>query len=183
MVMACALSLVRVLCVCSPDMLEVGNGGMSTEEYQAHFSLWCLLKAPLLVGCDVTAMTNATFTILTNAEIIAINQDALGVQANRRYGQNGTEVWAGPLANGDIAVVLFNRVETNTDMDITVRFVEELGLNANTTLAARDLVEHKSLGQFTGHYTVTLPRHTSQTLRLSAVKQANNNAGVRHVAA
>jgi len=64
-------------------MLEVGNGGMTTEEYQAHFSLWSLMKAPLLIGCDLTNMTQATFTILSNTEVIAINQDPLGVQGRR----------------------------------------------------------------------------------------------------
>jgi hypothetical protein len=66
-----------------PDMLEVGNGGMTTAEYVAHFSLWCLVKSPLIIGCDVTRMTNQTFTILTNTEAIAVNQDAAGVQGKR----------------------------------------------------------------------------------------------------
>ena len=63
-----------------PDMLEVGNGGMTDEEYQAHFSLWCLIKSPLLIGCDVTKMSDSTKTILMNQEIIALSQDDLGVQ-------------------------------------------------------------------------------------------------------
>jgi len=66
-----------------PDMLEVGNGGMTTTEYRAHFSLWALIKSPLLVGCDVRNMTNATIEILTNQEVIAISQDPLGVQGRR----------------------------------------------------------------------------------------------------
>eukprot|EP01113_Clastostelium_recurvatum_P034661 TRINITY_DN472_c0_g1_i2.p1 TRINITY_DN472_c0_g1~~TRINITY_DN472_c0_g1_i2.p1 ORF type:complete len:582 (-),score=120.82 TRINITY_DN472_c0_g1_i2:118-1863(-) len=63
-----------------PDMLEVGNGGMTTTEYEAHFSLWAISKAPLIIGCDVTKMSNDTFRILTNKEVIAVNQDKLGVQ-------------------------------------------------------------------------------------------------------
>lgn len=66
-----------------PDMLEVGNGHMTTDEYKIHFGLWALSKAPLLIGCDVTNMSKETFEILTNSEIIAINQDKLGVQGHK----------------------------------------------------------------------------------------------------
>ncbi|KAA0176253.1 hypothetical protein FNF27_02310 [Cafeteria roenbergensis] len=72
-----------------PDMLEVGNGGMTTDEYTSHFTLWAASKAPMLIGCDVTTMSAATTNILTNSEIIAINQDQLGVQA-RRVASSGT---------------------------------------------------------------------------------------------
>jgi hypothetical protein len=64
-------------------VLEVGNGGMSDDEYVAHFSLWSISKAPLLIGCDVTKMSNATLKILTNPEVIAVNQDPLGVQGKK----------------------------------------------------------------------------------------------------
>ena len=64
-------------------MLEVGNGGMTDAEYVTHFSLWCISKAPLLIGCDVSKMSAATLTTLTNPEVIAINQDALGVQGKK----------------------------------------------------------------------------------------------------
>jgi alpha-galactosidase len=63
-----------------PDMLEIGNGGMTTNEYEVHFTLWCLAKAPLLIGCDISRMSSDTFRILTNSEAIAVNQDPLGVQ-------------------------------------------------------------------------------------------------------
>lgn len=66
-----------------PDMLEVGNGGMTDNEYQAHFGLWALLKAPLLTGCDLNNMSAATKKILMNKEIIAVNQDSLGKQGKR----------------------------------------------------------------------------------------------------
>lgn len=71
-----------------PDMLEVGNGGMTFEEYKTHFSLWCLMKAPLLIGCDISKMSNQTATILSNTEVIALNQDSLGKQGRR--------VWVSP---------------------------------------------------------------------------------------
>ncbi|KAL8512334.1 hypothetical protein ACS0TY_018710 [Phlomoides rotata] len=66
-----------------PDMLEVGNGGMTYEEYRAHFSIWALMRAPLLVGCDVRNMTPETYEILTNEEAVAVNQDPLGVQGRK----------------------------------------------------------------------------------------------------
>ncbi|XP_075666275.1 alpha-galactosidase-like isoform X4 [Castanea sativa] len=66
-----------------PDMLEVGNGGMTTEEYRAHFSIWALAKAPLLIGCDIRSMDNMTFELLSNKEVIAVNQDKLGVQGKK----------------------------------------------------------------------------------------------------
>ena len=72
-----------------PDMLEVGNKGMTDNEYYSHFALWCLLKAPLLIGCDLTAMSDMTLEILGNEELIAINQDSLGKQGNRTKPQSG----------------------------------------------------------------------------------------------
>ncbi|XP_020209605.1 alpha-galactosidase 3-like [Cajanus cajan] len=66
-----------------PDMLEVGNGGMTYQEYRAHFSIWALAKAPLLIGCDVRNLTAETLEILSNKEVIAINQDSLGVQGRK----------------------------------------------------------------------------------------------------
>src|SRR5439155_24999673 len=83
-----------------PDMLEVGNGGMTDTEYRSHFSLWALLNAPLLAGNDLAAMSSATKTILTNADVIAVNQDWGGSQGRllRDYG-NGTQVWGKPMSN------------------------------------------------------------------------------------
>ena len=66
-----------------PDMLEVGNGGMSKTEYVTHFSLWALAKAPLLIGCDMSSMSSDTLEILSNAEVIAVNQDPLGAYVRR----------------------------------------------------------------------------------------------------
>ena len=99
-----------------PDMLEVGNGGMTFEEYKAHFSLWALVKAPLIIGCDLGSMSSETLQILGNQEVIAINQDKLGVQATCRKGCSFAnfvlgyeyQVFAGPLENGDWAVGIIN---------------------------------------------------------------------------
>jgi alpha-galactosidase len=91
-----------------PDMLEVGNG-MSLNEDRSHFSLWCLLAAPLISGNDLRAMSPETKEILTNKEVIAIDQDSLGIQAFQYDTTDSVEVWAKPLKNGDWAVGFLNR--------------------------------------------------------------------------
>ena len=139
-----------------PDMLEVGNGGMTTTEYRSHFSLWALLAAPLIAGNDLRSMTPEIHDILTNKEVIAIDQDPLGRQG-RRVGKNGDlEVWAKQLENGDRAVILLNRAAT--DQEITVTW-EQLGYPAHLSAAVRDLWAHKDLGTFTGKFSATVASH------------------------
>uniref|UniRef100_A0ACD5Y3P7 Uncharacterized protein n=1 Tax=Avena sativa TaxID=4498 RepID=A0ACD5Y3P7_AVESA len=92
-----------------PDMLEVGNGGMTTEEYRSHFSIWALVKAPLLIGCDIRLMSNETKEILSNQNVIAVNQDELGVQGHKVQQDGYLEVWAGQLSGGRVALVMWNR--------------------------------------------------------------------------
>ena len=92
-----------------PDMLEVGNGGMTTTEYRSHFGLWCILAAPLMAGNDLKNMSPEIKEILTNKEVIAIDRDPLGMQGRRLRKNGDTEVWAKQLKEGGRAVVLFNR--------------------------------------------------------------------------
>ena len=92
-----------------PDMLEVGNGGMNTEEYRTHMSLWAILAAPLLAGNDLTKMTPETVALLTNRDVIAIDQDPAGRQGDRVSAEGPVEVWVRPLADGGAAVGIFNR--------------------------------------------------------------------------
>ncbi|KAJ4720215.1 Alpha-galactosidase [Melia azedarach] len=128
-----------------PDMLEVGNGGMTYHEYRAHFSIWALMKAPLLVGCDVRNMTAETFEILSNKEVIAINQDSLGVQGRKVY-VSGTDdclqVWAGPLSGQRLVVALWNRCSKAAT--ITAPW-GVLGLESSTSVSVRDLWQHKEV--------------------------------------
>lgn len=93
-----------------PDMMEVGNG-MSAAEDRAHFSLWAMLAAPLIAGNDLRSMSRETRDILTNREVVAVNQDALGVQGFRHLSEGGLEVWLKPLQRGDWAVCFLNRGE------------------------------------------------------------------------
>src|ERR1700683_5443046 len=92
-----------------PDMLEVGNGGMSAAEYRSHFSFWCLLAAPLIAGNDVRHMTPDIKAILTNKEVIAVDQDPLGREGHRVWKDGDREVWSKELQNGSRAVILFKR--------------------------------------------------------------------------
>jgi len=280
-----------------PDMLEVGNGGMTTEEYKSHFSLWCLAKAPLLIGCDVSKMSNDTLQILTNKEAIAINQDPLGVQGKKvavsglrspnddtpailatcsgkseqkwdlgsdsgvknegtglcldiaycatndgasvgvfschpsnpnsmcksqnqqwklysdgtlRSNLNGkclqydgvnidmntcngganqkwtydkntkylqasgqcltvvaagvTEVWAGPLSGGNVAVILFNR--SGSVQKITANW-QDIGLSPTTQATVRDLWLHQDVGVFSNSYSASVPSHGVVMLKLT----------------
>ena len=104
-----------------PDMLEVGNGGMNQEEYRTHMSLWAILAAPLLAGNDLAKMTPETIGLLTNREVIAIDQDAAGIQGDRVGAEGPMEVWVRPLADGSTAVGLFNRHAQPTDMHVDFR--------------------------------------------------------------
>ena len=91
-----------------PDMLEVGNG-MSVNEDRAHFTLWCMMAAPLILGNDICNMSNDTRAIILNRQVIAIDQDKLGVQGLRLKSENGIEYWFKPLVNGEWAFCLLNR--------------------------------------------------------------------------
>lgn len=91
-----------------PDMLEVGNG-MSVNEDRAHFSLWCMMAAPLILGNDLNNMTTETLNIITNREVIAVDQDSLGIQGMRIEQRDSIEVWLKPLMNDEWAICLLNR--------------------------------------------------------------------------
>ncbi|KAK4360266.1 hypothetical protein RND71_019218 [Anisodus tanguticus] len=125
-----------------PDMLEVGNGGMTKDAYIVHFSLWAISKAPLIIGCDVRNATHETMDIIANKEVIAVNQDALGVQAKKVRMEGDLEVWAGPLSGRRVALVLLNR--SYWSMNIKAHW-DDIGIPPNTLVLARDLWEHKTL--------------------------------------
>ncbi|GAB2275346.1 Alpha-galactosidase 1 [Dionaea muscipula] len=151
-----------------PDMLEVGNGGMTKNEYIVHFSLWAISKAPLLIGCDMSSITADTMEILSNSEVIAVNQDPLGVQAKKVRWEGDAEIWAGPLWGYRVALLLINRGEHWRE-SITA-YWDDIGLPANTVVRARDLWSHKTLkGTFVGNLSVTLDAHTSKMYMLKPI--------------
>jgi alpha-galactosidase len=119
------------------DMLEVGQGGMTDEEYKAHFSMWAALKSPLLIGADLRKLSPKTLTILNNPAIIALNQDPLGKSAAQiyknssvrkdRYGQGEIQIWTGPLYPHDQLVIFLNAADEELEMVTTLNdiFVHE----------------------------------------------------------
>ncbi|XP_008800438.1 alpha-galactosidase [Phoenix dactylifera] len=147
-----------------PDMLEVGNGGMTTEEYRSHFSIWALAKAPLLIGCDIRSMSDETKEILSNYEVIAVNQDKLGVQGKKVKWGGSDEVWAGPLSGGRVAVILWNRGSSQTS--VTANW-SDIGLDSSAVVDARDLWEHSTKSSVQGKITATLDAHACKMFVLT----------------
>jgi alpha-galactosidase len=139
-----------------PDMLEVGNGGMTTAEYRAHFSLWCILAAPLMAGNDIRSMPPDIAEILTNKELIAVDQDAMGLQGRRVKREGELDVWARQLADGSRAVALLNRGTAESKMSVNWN---ELGYPNNLSATVRDLWAKKDLGRQTGSFTANVPSH------------------------
>ncbi|MCD7457339.1 hypothetical protein HAX54_034889 [Datura stramonium] len=140
-----------------PDMLEVGNGGMTKDESVVHFSIWAISKAPLIIGCDVTNLSNDTMEILANKEVIDVNQDELGVQAKKVRMEGDLKVWAGPLSGNRIALVLLNR--SYQKIEVTALW-EDIGIPPNSLVEARDLWEHKTLKtRFVGNLTAMVKSH------------------------
>lgn len=139
-----------------PDMLEVGNEGMTITEYRAHFSLWCILAAPLMAGNDLRNMTNEVKEILTNREVIAVDQDSLGMQGRRVKRDDDREVWAKQLADGGRAVVLLNRGPKSQQISVSWT---EIGYPQQVSAQVRDLWAHKDLGKLTGKFSAEVPSH------------------------
>ena len=139
-----------------PDMLEVGNGGMSDTEYRAHFSLWAILAAPLIAGNDLRDMRPEIHDILTNKEVIAVDQDALGRQGERVAKHGDLEVWSKQLKDGSRAVVLLNRGAS--EQQISANW-EDLGYPSAVSASVRDLWQHKDLGKFAGKFSASVASH------------------------
>lgn len=145
-----------------PDMLEIGNGHMKPDEYRTHMALWALLAAPLLAGNDLRNMSAETKELLTNSEIIAVDQDPQGIQGHRFWQEGPLEIWARPLADGSQAVGLFNRSESPTKMTLEFKTID-----APASRKLRDLLDHKDLGTFENSYSAEVPTHGVALLKVS----------------
>jgi len=143
-----------------PDMLEVGNGGMKENEYRTHMSLWAILAAPLLAGNDLTKMTPETIALLTNREVIAIDQDAAGKQGDRVRAEGPMEIWSRPLADGSQAVGLFNT--SNAPIEISVKF-SELGFGG--AVKVRDVWAAKNVDNPMTEFSARVAGHGVVLLR------------------
>ncbi|GIH44666.1 alpha-galactosidase [Microbispora corallina] len=138
-----------------PDMLEVGNGSLSGTEGRAHFSLWALLNAPLIAGNDIRTMSSDTRTILTNTEVIAVDQDWGGRQGTKVSDNGNLEVWRKPMSNGSVAVVLLNRGTSTATVSTTASAV---GLGSASSYSVRDLWAH-STSSTSGTISASVPGH------------------------
>ena len=155
-----------------PDMLEVGNG-MAVNEERAHFSMWCMLAAPLIAGNDMQTMSAETREVLTNPEAIAVDQDKLGVQGFKYSAKDGVEIWFKPLAGGDWAMTLLNRnPEAKTisfdwkNEKVTDSFAKRDANFATTTYGLRDLWLKKDAGTTKEILSAEIPGHDALMLRL-----------------
>ena len=146
-----------------PDMLEVGNGGMTPAEYRSHFSLWAMMAAPLMAGNDIANMDETTRSILLNKDVIAVDQDKLGVQGRRIVQDGSKEVWVKPLAGGGRAVLLFNRGEAPATIATDA---DHLGYPPKIRAKVRDLWAHKNLPNWTGRLEATVEPHGVAMFRI-----------------
>lgn len=144
-----------------PDMLEVGNGGMTDVEYRSHFSLWSIMSAPLLIGTDLRTIKPDALQILLNKEVIAVDQDPLGKQGHQVRDADGIHVIVKPLKDGSRAVAVFN--ETDASHDVAVN-AAEIGLKAGQ-YNVRDLWQHSD-AKGDGSLKVSLPAHATVIYRI-----------------
>ena len=145
-----------------PDMLEIGNGHMTADEYRTHISLWALTAAPLLAGNDIRTMSDVTKSILLNKEVIAVDQDALGKQASP-VKSGKLESWVKPLSDGSVAVGV-----VNLDTEPATATVKASDLKLAGVKSARDLWAHKEVNFKNGEYSATVPAHGILMLKVSA---------------
>jgi alpha-galactosidase len=155
-----------------PDMLIVGwvgwgptlhPTGLTVNEQYTHISLWCLLSSPLLIGCDLTRLDAFTLNLLTNDEVLAVNQDPLGKQAKPVFERDSVQVWARPLEDGSTAMGVFNLSQTDRKAVVTWK---DLGLSGPQTI--RDLWRQKDLGVFTDKFEVMVYSHGVSLVKASA---------------
>jgi alpha-galactosidase len=150
-----------------PDMLEIGNGGMTADEYRTHMTLWSMLAAPLLAGNDLRTMTDETKSILMNREVIAIEQDPDGKPVKQISEPGATAVvLARPLHDGSMAIGLFNRADQEQPISINWSSVELAGKK----LRARDLWKHADVSVLGDRYSATVPSHGVVILKVSIAK-------------
>jgi alpha-galactosidase len=158
-----------------PDMLEVGNG-MSVNEDRAHFTMWCMLAAPLILGNDLVNISNATLKIITNKDVIAIDQDTLGVQGLKYKADNGVEYWFKPLAEGDWAFAVLNRNDKPSECRVDWRdFIFTDNLSGRGTAFDKKVYGYLNLwdksvsGDTQSILKVTIPAHDVAVYRLTPI--------------
>ena len=151
-------------------MLEVGNGGMNAIEDQSHFSMWCMFSAPLMAGNDLNNMSDDTRRILTNKDVIAIDQDPLGIQAHLSVAMGDRQIWMKQLANDEWAVCFFNRGDDTWSLNFSWNDIPELR-KTGENYSVYDLWQHKTIVKSTVKNVVSsIPSHGVLMVRLTPVK-------------
>jgi alpha-galactosidase len=150
-----------------PDMLEVGNAPMSLAESRAHFSLWCMLAAPLIAGNDVRHMSPEICQILTNRQAIALDQDPLGKQAKRSRKDQTGQVWVKELTNGRWAICLFNTAPAPARMNLNW---SDLPFLSAGKYRVHDVWKNRDVGDTDGIFSAIIPSHDVILLRLEPEK-------------
>jgi alpha-galactosidase len=148
-----------------PDMLEVGNGNLTPDENYTHMTLWCMLSAPLLIGCDMPKMSPFIVSLFSNDEVLSVSQDALGKQGWRATQNGQTEVWMKPLADGALAVAFFNRGDSPAD--VSVKWAD---LKLSGPQSLRDLWRQKEIGAQASGYTVNVASHGAELFKVESQK-------------
>jgi alpha-galactosidase len=155
-----------------PDMMEVGNG-LTEGENRAHFSIWAMLAAPLIAGNDLRSMTSETRSVLTNREVIAVNQDSLGIQGFKHTSNDSVETWVKPLRNGDWAICFLNRsvlqkpVHMNWQQENIIDSFAKLQLDMRSqAFTIRDLWLKKETGTTKKPLRIMVPAHDVVMYRL-----------------
>lgn len=150
-----------------PDMLEVGNKALNPTECRSHFSMWCMLAAPLIAGNNISDMNDTIQDILTAPEIIAIDQDPLGIQGIRIRNKNGLQVWQKPLSDGSVAVALLNVSTSPAPMFVTL---EEIGFKKGEASSVRDLWERKDLDTIKDTFKTEVESHGVVVVKIKGKK-------------
>jgi alpha-galactosidase len=148
-----------------PDMLEVGSGTLTPDENYTHMTLWCMLAAPLLIGCDMTKMDEFVLSLHSNDEVLSVNQDALGKQGYRVKQDGANEVWLKPMADGVLAVALFNRGDKEAEVSIAWA---DLKLEGEQPI--RDLWRQKNLSGNAKGLSAKVAPHGAELFRVGAPK-------------
>ena len=165
--MAEITQMIKPGCWADVDMLEIGNGNQTVDEYKTQFTMWCLLPAPLIMGNDIRTMNDETKAILMNKEAIAINQDPAVIPAKRIRKDDNTELWSRKLADGSLCVVLLQKTKTQQTVEFTW---EEIGLAADQPASVHDLWQHKPLGVFTKRFSIPVNAHGCAMLKITQDK-------------
>jgi len=150
-----------------PDMLEVGNQALTPVECRSHFAMWCMLAAPLIAGNNISTMNNTIKAILTAPEIIAIDQDPLGIQGTRLRNENGLQVWQKPLSDGSVTVALLNVTDSPAPMYVSL---EEIGFKKGKESSVRDLWERKNLNTIVDTFKTVVEPHGVVLIKIKGEK-------------